>query len=82
VLVHRAADITASSFGVTANLTSTGDVRRMEDLDAEIFQTSAALSEFDFRGRKARSHGHGSRAVDVELHNESFRFLEASLWVC
>ncbi|KAJ7793526.1 hypothetical protein B0H13DRAFT_1935441, partial [Mycena leptocephala] len=41
---------TGNSFGITANLTSTGDVRRlMEDLDAEIFQTAAALSEFDFR---------------------------------
>jgi hypothetical protein len=78
--MHRAADITASSFGVTANLTSTGDVRRMmEDLDAEIFQTSAALSEFDFRGQSARNHGHGSRAVDVELQNRVIPVLGGEL---
>ncbi|KAF7362768.1 NmrA domain-containing protein [Mycena venus] len=66
----QTADIPLSSFGITANLTSTGDVRRMmEDLEAEIFQTAAALSEFDFRGQSARSRLQESRGQDSELHN-------------
>jgi hypothetical protein len=72
-------DFTGNSFGITANLTSTGDVRRMmEDLDAEIFQTAAALSEFDFRGQSSRSYPQG-RGVDPDLHNRLIPVLGSHL---
>ncbi|KAJ7024688.1 hypothetical protein C8F04DRAFT_1047060 [Mycena alexandri] len=61
-------EVSAQTFGVTANLTSPGDVRRMlEDLDAEIFQTAAALSEFDLRDRSSRSNPAGPRTVESEV---------------
>jgi hypothetical protein len=72
-------DLSGNSFGITANLTSTGDVRRMmEDLDAEIFQTAAALSEFDFRGQSSRSYSQG-RGVDPDLHNRLVPVLGSEL---
>ncbi|KAJ7263613.1 hypothetical protein B0H12DRAFT_1230903 [Mycena haematopus] len=68
-----------NSFGITANLTSVGDVRRtVEDLDAEIFQTAASLSEFDFRGQSTRKH-HGPRRVAPELHNRLIPVLGSEL---
>ncbi|KAF8142991.1 hypothetical protein K438DRAFT_1946030 [Mycena galopus ATCC 62051] len=74
------ADASMSAFGITANLTSIGDARRtMEDLDAEILQTAAALSEFDFRGHSARSHPRGSRGANPELHNRLIPILGSEL---
>ncbi|KAJ6580172.1 hypothetical protein DFH09DRAFT_1444629 [Mycena vulgaris] len=53
----------APTFGITADLTSTSDVRRMmENLENEVFQTAAALSDLDFRGKMAKSHGAGRQA--------------------
>ncbi|KAJ6493406.1 hypothetical protein C8R45DRAFT_989689 [Mycena sanguinolenta] len=72
-------DFSMTSFGITANLTSISDVRRtMEDLDAEIFQTAAALSEFDFRGHTAKRYD-GSRGVDLELHSRMIPLLGSEL---
>ncbi|KAJ7704329.1 hypothetical protein B0H17DRAFT_1039297 [Mycena rosella] len=68
--------IQAQAFGGTANLTSTADVRAiMEDLEAEIFQTAAALSEFDFSGR---SQMHRPE-LDPDLHNRVTHVLGSEL---
>ncbi|KAJ6605463.1 hypothetical protein DFH09DRAFT_897511 [Mycena vulgaris] len=69
----------AQGFGVTANRTSPADVRgMMEDLEAEIFQTAAALSDFDFRGHST-AHATGRHGLDPQLHNRMARVLGVEL---
>ncbi|KAJ7628246.1 hypothetical protein DFH06DRAFT_1226603, partial [Mycena polygramma] len=55
------------AFGTTADRASMGDVRRMmEDLEEEIFQTAATLSERDFGSKTSAPR---RREHDSELHN-------------
>ncbi|KAJ7490800.1 hypothetical protein FB451DRAFT_1552406 [Mycena latifolia] len=57
-------------FGLAADLTSTVDVgRMMEDLNEEVFQTAAALSDFDFRAQTTKMHGTGRQGFDSELRS-------------
>ncbi|KAJ7755462.1 hypothetical protein B0H16DRAFT_1722189 [Mycena metata] len=57
------------TFGVTANATSIADVRRtMENLEAEIFQVAAALSDLDLRSRLTKGHALGGQS-NYELND-------------
>ncbi|KAJ7141732.1 hypothetical protein C8R43DRAFT_1200684 [Mycena crocata] len=65
--VERSHENAGQGFCATVNATSMADVRRMmEDLESEIFQTAAALSEFDFRTRMRAT---GAPSADSERMN-------------
>ncbi|KAJ7024782.1 hypothetical protein C8F04DRAFT_1010426 [Mycena alexandri] len=67
------------TFGVTANMTSTADVRRtMENLEAEIFQVAAALSDLDLRSSPVKNHALGGRS-DHELYDRMVQVLGEEL---
>ncbi|KAJ7157456.1 hypothetical protein C8R46DRAFT_1355760 [Mycena filopes] len=60
------------TFGITANATSTADIRRMMDnLDAEIFQIAAALSDCDLRNKLAQRRGYGGRPDHTAVHGRA-----------
>ncbi|KAJ6458047.1 hypothetical protein C8R47DRAFT_1246791 [Mycena vitilis] len=70
--------IPAHGFGTTANRASTADARRlMEDLEAEIFQTAAALSEHDF-GRN-KSYAPRRQECDPDFYNKMTGMLGGEL---
>jgi predicted RNase H-like nuclease (RuvC/YqgF family) len=67
-------------FSTTANSTSIADVGRMVDeLDAEIFQIAAALSDHDFRGKVKKINATAHQRVDSELHSCMTRILGGEL---
>ncbi|KAJ7214942.1 hypothetical protein GGX14DRAFT_609822 [Mycena pura] len=66
-------DILGQTFGVIANLTSIGDVRRMmDDLNDEIFQMAATVSEVDVRARLQKS---SSRRWDPDMQYRMIHIL-------
>ncbi|KAF8160150.1 hypothetical protein K438DRAFT_1985951 [Mycena galopus ATCC 62051] len=64
------------AFGTTADAASTADVRgMMDELDAEIFQIAAGLSDCDVRGKPTNISATAREAVSSELRSPTSRIL-------